>query len=249
MTSPLELIGLVQLASPAGIDNLWCKKKFSQRDRVVMCFVMRGIHERDGALARQCAQGIEQLRVWAQFGRIALVKRLPARGVVTEPLAQLGAGRELLGPLIHGQTLLLDAPRPQAVNQYPRTVVVGWRVVGTLDPDMAGWNFCAHESALAAVWLWLSATGRCGRRCGLDRGPSQAARRLEMMMFGDFMVLLPIKVTKAKRWHVCPVRISNCQTKKNTRSARHDCPEGVFDIPFMMSVCQTGSNCQHTETA
>src|SRR5512133_2142549 len=128
ITSPLGLMGVVRLASPVGVDSLGCKKKFPQGDRVVVCFVMCAIHERDGALARQCAQGIEQLRVWAQFGRIALAKLLPARGVMTEPLAQRGAGRKRLGPLIHGQTLLLDASRPQAVNQYTRTVVVGWRI-------------------------------------------------------------------------------------------------------------------------
>jgi hypothetical protein len=57
--SPLGLIDVVQPASPAGVDSLWGKKKFSQGDCVIVCFVMRGIHERDGALARQCAQGIE----------------------------------------------------------------------------------------------------------------------------------------------------------------------------------------------
>src|SRR5450830_553530 len=188
ITSPLELIGVVQLASRAGADNLWCKKKFSQRDRVVVCFVMRGIHERDGALARQRTHRLEHFRVRAQLLCVALAKLLPARRVVTEPLAQLRTGREFLGPLIQCQSLLLDTSRPQAVNQYTRTVVVGWGLVGALDPDVPGWNFRAHEDSLVAVKLWRSLAGRCGQRCALDRGPSPAARRVEMIMLGNFMV-------------------------------------------------------------
>ena len=68
----------------------------------------------------------------------------------------LGGGSPVV--VIQSQSLLLDTPGPQAINQYTRTVVVRWRIVGALDPDMPGWYFCAHEGALVAVWFWHAAT-------------------------------------------------------------------------------------------
>jgi hypothetical protein len=51
---------------------------------------------------------------------------------MAEPLAKLGAGRDVLHPLIDGGTLLRDPTRPQPVDQDPSSVIRRWRLIGTL---------------------------------------------------------------------------------------------------------------------
>jgi len=59
-----------------------------------------------------------------QLGAVTALERRPLCRVVAEPFAQLGAGRDLLQPQVHGEFVLLDAPWPDAVDQHPHSVLL-----------------------------------------------------------------------------------------------------------------------------
>ena len=102
-----------------------------------MFFVVRAIHQGDGALARQCPQGTKLPGVLLQLGAIALCKPAPTRRIVAKPLAQRGTERQLLVSLVERQSFFFDAARPQPVNQDTCAIVWRWRLVGALDEHMA----------------------------------------------------------------------------------------------------------------
>lgn len=88
------------------------EQKTSQRDRIVMNFVVSGKYERDRLLPRERAQLAELIGALLQFPRVATAKLRSAGGIVPEPLAQLGTGREILGPSVYRRVRLLHATRP-----------------------------------------------------------------------------------------------------------------------------------------
>ena len=65
-----------------------------------MTFVVRGIDQRDTALARQISKMLEFFRVTFDFVPVAAAELIPFAGIVTEPLAKFRAGRELFQPLV-----------------------------------------------------------------------------------------------------------------------------------------------------
>jgi hypothetical protein len=103
-----------------------------QDERIVVLLVVRRIHERDGAFAREPAQAGEFLGLRAEFPGIATAELLPARRIVGEPLPQCGAGRELLRPFVERRRRLAHPARPQTVNQDADAIVAGGFFVGSL---------------------------------------------------------------------------------------------------------------------
>ena len=54
-----------------------------------------------------------------ELSLVAAGKLVEAILVVVSPLAQLGARRDVLEPLVVGQVTLGDAPRPHPIHQHP----------------------------------------------------------------------------------------------------------------------------------
>jgi hypothetical protein len=77
-----------------------------------MLFVASAIHQRDRPASGELAQVVKLLRVPAQLRAIAPLEIAPAGGVVPKLFPQLGAGRDLLEPVIDPGFLLPQAPRP-----------------------------------------------------------------------------------------------------------------------------------------
>src|SRR4051812_21871702 len=73
------------------------------------------------------------------------MKFFPARRVMTEPLSQLRARREILGPVIDRGLLLLDAAWPQPIDQDARAVLPCGRIVSALQPNVICKNPRAHR--------------------------------------------------------------------------------------------------------
>src|SRR5690606_6506534 len=73
----------------------------------------------------------------AQLLRVSLLELLPALEVVVEPLAQLGARRQVALPAVERQRLTGLAPRPEAINQHADAVVRAGGIIGTLESDHA----------------------------------------------------------------------------------------------------------------
>jgi len=105
-------------------------------EAAVMRFVMGCKDERYPARPGACAQFVELFRVLVNLIRVSLSKRLPARGIMSKPLAQVGTGRDVFQPMVDGGVLLAKASGPQAVSQDPRAVASRRRVIGSLRFDI-----------------------------------------------------------------------------------------------------------------
>ena len=83
-----------------------------QHHGVVMGLIMGREHECDPAVLRQRAKPIEFVRMLPNLRLVAAPEFLPTRGSMPEPLAQSGAGRDVLHPFIDGGIGLFHSARP-----------------------------------------------------------------------------------------------------------------------------------------
>jgi hypothetical protein len=92
--------------------------------------IVRREHQGDRAFARRGAKLFDKVLPVAQLRAIASAKFLLALGLVTEPVPQLGARRDVLHPHIDRGIRFFDAARPQPVDQDAGAVRGGWRLIG-----------------------------------------------------------------------------------------------------------------------
>jgi hypothetical protein len=107
---------------------------------------MRGEYERDRAFARRGAQLRKQIGMIVNLGRVVAAEFLPAGWIVSEPLSQRRAGSNVLDPPIYGCIRLSYPSRPQAIDQYPRTILRRWRAIRSFQLDIS-----CHDSLLHLV--------------------------------------------------------------------------------------------------
>ena len=112
-------------------------------------------------------------RLVAQLGVVASGELAEARGVVSEPLPQRGGRRELLLPAVEPQRFLLDASRPQPVDEDAVAVAVRRLLVCTLDPD----PLPLPAGAVGRQELGPRATERRSSRARRRWSSSSSARR------------------------------------------------------------------------
>ncbi|MNT74933.1 hypothetical protein D3C72_2137890 [compost metagenome] len=84
----------------------------------------------------QAAQLIHGFGIGGEFCAVAAAEFVPMRRIVAEPLAQFGAGRDVLEPLVNRRIGLGHAPRPEAIDQYPPAVAVIRRLVDALEGEV-----------------------------------------------------------------------------------------------------------------
>ncbi len=77
---------------------------------------MSRVNQRDGTVPCKGPQLIEEIAVLVYLPRIAAAKLIPPGGIMAEPLAKLGAGRDVLHPLVDGGKFLSDPTWPQPVD-------------------------------------------------------------------------------------------------------------------------------------
>lgn len=70
----------------------------AQSDSIVVFHVVGTINKRDSATPRSLQERIADFGVLLQFGSVTLPKFVPFLRIMTEPLAQLGGGCNLLQP-------------------------------------------------------------------------------------------------------------------------------------------------------
>src|SRR5665213_1196907 len=75
-----------------------------------------------------------------QLVAVAAAKLVPTIRIVPEPLAQLGAGRNLLHPLIQGRVYLRHPARPQSVDKDAPAVLDVYGLVCSLQFDVGCWD-------------------------------------------------------------------------------------------------------------
>src|SRR4029079_2978709 len=84
----------------------------SQHDRLVAVLVLRRIDECLGTLAGETAQIAQHFAMAFESGTVPAAKLGPALGVVSEPLAKLGAWRDVLEPFVEPGFHLADPAGP-----------------------------------------------------------------------------------------------------------------------------------------
>ena len=111
--------------------------RVAQHHRAVVLLVTSAVDERHhaagGALRELTEEGSR--RVGPQLGVVSARELAKPIGLVSEPAAQGGAGREVLRPEIESQRLLLHAAGPQPIDEHAVAVVPRRLLVRTLDPD------------------------------------------------------------------------------------------------------------------
>ena len=112
------------------------QKHFPQCNGVVMNLVAGRIYERDYTFSRKFSKFVELFRVRIDLSAIPITEFLPAVGIMSEPLPQLGAGSNVFGPMIDSGVYFCHAAWPEAVDQNPRAVTFGASFVGAFEPDM-----------------------------------------------------------------------------------------------------------------
>lgn len=84
-----------------------------------MLLVLGAIHEGERLLARGRAQALDDLLMPLDLAQVTLLEFGPARRFVVEPLAQLGAGSDLLEPEVDAR-IILATPRGQSRSTSTR---------------------------------------------------------------------------------------------------------------------------------
>ena len=105
-------------------------------DRLVVLFVFGAVDEGEVCgFAVLLAEGFDDFVVLLQLGLIAFFEFGPVRGLVMEPLTELGGGREVFCPLFDGGFFFGDAPGPEPVDEDADTVRFCRGIIGPLDLD------------------------------------------------------------------------------------------------------------------
>lgn len=117
---------------------------------VVVPGIARGIQEGYQGMRPESGDKLGGGGVGIEFGEVAAFKLSPfGRGVLVQPLTQLGAGSHILGPEVVMKTLVRLTLRPEPVDEHAETVVAFW--VGIYAGDI----YCGRhgvEGLLCNIW-------------------------------------------------------------------------------------------------
>src|SRR3954454_3969035 len=115
----------------------WLQKRIAQHDCIVMRFIVRCEDQCNRATPGQFLQFFDSNRLLLQLPGIAATEFRPALRVMAEPLAQLGAGGEILHPAIDRRIRLAQPARPQSIDQHAHAIVGCRGLIDPFQPYMA----------------------------------------------------------------------------------------------------------------
>src|SRR5262249_60420304 len=90
------------------------------------------------------AQPIEFVRMLPNLRLVTAPELLPMRGIMSEPLAQSGAGRDVFHPFIDGGFGFFHSARPQPVDQDSSAIIGRRRFIGSLELDVVCCDLLSH---------------------------------------------------------------------------------------------------------
>src|SRR4051812_30842636 len=104
-------------------------------DGTVVRLVPGGVDERDRPGADFLLQVAEEIALLVEFRPVPPAELVPLGRVVPEPLAEFRAGGDLLEPQVDRRLLIADPSGPEPLNQDAQSILLGWRLIGPLQPD------------------------------------------------------------------------------------------------------------------
>src|SRR5262252_1238710 len=104
--------------------------KISQHDGIIVGLVAGREYQRDRSLPRKGSEPIDLLRLLLQLLQIAAAELVPACRVVSEPFPKRCTRGKLFHPFIDCRVRLLDAARPQPVDQHALAVAGRGPIIG-----------------------------------------------------------------------------------------------------------------------
>jgi hypothetical protein len=111
-----------------------------------MDLVVSREHERNRTLPCQGPQSAELFRMLVDLRSVPAAKLRPTVGIVTEPFSQGRARRDILDPLVDRSVCFPNAARPQAIDQYPDSVISAGQFVGAFELDVIGRYSLGHRT-------------------------------------------------------------------------------------------------------
>ncbi len=79
-----------------------------------------------------CFYFFEGLLMAAEFLEVSFLEGVPLPGVMIEPFPEFLGGRQEFVPFVVCQILFADAPRPDAVDEYPSSILLRYIVISPL---------------------------------------------------------------------------------------------------------------------
>src|SRR4029453_4756705 len=108
-----------------GSPHLPCElllQNLLQDDRLVVLRIPRSVDERHVTPPPGIKQGRQCVLMRSELSTVTPLELVPSRRVVAEPLAELGAGRDVLQPTINLELVLRHAAWPHAGDPEPRAI-------------------------------------------------------------------------------------------------------------------------------
>src|SRR5262245_42582647 len=137
-------------------------EKLLEGNGIIVLPVLGAVDERHRAVAHMRHELLDRRAILLEFLEVASPERGPFRRVVAEPLPEHGTRCDLFEPEINARRTLRHAPRPEPVDQDPKSIVWLGRLIRSLQADH-------HETP--------SAVDCRGRRFHRLRASSSAKRR------------------------------------------------------------------------
>ena len=100
-----------------------------------MRLVPGGVHKRDRSLLVPPLQVVEQVALLIEFRLVSPAELVPPLGVVVVPRPQIGAGGDLLSPVVDRRRLFVDTSGPEPFDQDAGAVIPARWLVDPLQPD------------------------------------------------------------------------------------------------------------------
>jgi len=118
--------------------GLWqpASQHVRENDRVVVFGVVGGVHERERALPRPASKLGDPRTLVAELLRVASTELLEAARLVSEPLPQLGARRQLARSLVELSPVARDPSRPEPIDLHAIAVGGCGRVIHALQANV-----------------------------------------------------------------------------------------------------------------
>lgn len=141
------MVGYLKPQSPEFIQQLL------QEYRLVMFLIGCAVQERDGPMTRQPREFFQHRPLIGihEFRAIALTKPDPLGMIMSKPLPQRSARRQLFSPCVDARPFLGEASGPHTINQNSDAIAYAWFAVHTFNPYHGAFCSCIDPDCVSGA--------------------------------------------------------------------------------------------------